>query len=65
MRPGSATGASAESDRLAFDDVVPWFHAHLGKVQVESEQSLAVVDDDAVPFEIEGLGQDYRPAVNR
>jgi hypothetical protein len=52
MRPGGTAGAATESDLLAFGDVIAWFHAHLGEVQIESEQTLAMIDDDAVPFEV-------------
>ena len=53
VRAGGTTGATAETDFLTTFYVLALFHLELGEMKVESEQSLAVVDDDAIAFEVE------------
>jgi len=50
MGAGGAAGASTERDGLALIDGVSFLHQEFREVQVECEQALAVVDDNAVSF---------------
>ncbi len=61
---GGASGAAAQSHDLPALHLVPFFYFELGKVEVEGEESLAVVDDDAVAFEIEETGQQHRTRIH-
>src|SRR5882672_8200722 len=65
MRTGGASSAAAERDRLSFGDMLSFLDAHLGKVQIESEQSLPVINHDAVAFEVEWLRQNHGAGVDR
>src|SRR5208282_1812482 len=53
MRSGGAAGAAAEADFLAAFYPVPFFYFEFGKMQVEGEQSLAMIEHDKVAFEVE------------
>ena len=53
MRSGSATGSSAERDNLAAFDHRSFSDLELRQVHVERHEAKAVVDDDAVAFEVE------------
>src|ERR1700739_2887024 len=46
MRSGSSPGASAHPDFLTAFDRFSFFHFEFGKMEIESKQSLAVIDRD-------------------
>ena len=64
MRAGSPARATAQADLLAALHLISFLHVELGKVEVEGKQSLAVVDDNAVPFEIQEARQQHRALVH-
>jgi len=64
MWTGGAASASAESDDLTTLHEVSLLYFELGKMQVEGEQSLAVVDDDEAAFVIKRACKQYCPAVH-
>ena len=59
VRAGGASSAAAQSDFLAAFHGVAFFHFEFGEMEVEGEESLAVVDDYAVTFEIQEAGQQH------
>src|ERR1700675_1261760 len=65
MRARGASRAATESHQLAFGNAISFFDAHLREMQIESEQSLTVVDHDAVAFEVKSARQDHCAAVDR
>jgi len=64
MRAGGSAGATAEADFLAAGYGVSFFHFEFGEVEVEGEESLAVVDHHAVAFEIEKAGQQHGAGIH-
>src|SRR6267154_1826819 len=64
MWPSGAPGAAAESNLLALGNVLAFFHAELRKMEVEREQSLAVVNHDAVAFEVECAREDHGAGID-
>ena len=65
MRACGAAGAAAQSDDLAprFTGS-PFLYFELGKMQVESEQSLAVIEHDEIAFEIKRPRQQHRAVIH-
>ena len=64
MRAGGSAGATAEADFLAAGYGVSFFHFEFGEMEVEGEESLAVVDHHAVAFEIEKAGQQHGAGIH-
>ena len=56
MRSGGATGGAAQSELFPAIDMVAFFDRELGEVQVQTQKTLAVIDDHAISFEVKGLG---------
>ena len=52
MRASRASGSSAQSDDLAALHLVAFLYFELREMQVEREQTLAVIDYDEVAFEV-------------
>ena len=50
MRTGGPACASADADWLAFFNLFAFVDQKFRQVKIEGEQSLAVVDDDAIAF---------------
>src|SRR5215470_4031739 len=53
MRSGGAARGAAEADFFPSLDALSFFHLEFGEVQVKAEQSLAMIDHDAVALEVE------------
>src|ERR1700726_4051146 len=64
VRASGASCASAQANLLASLHGVAFFHFEFGKMEVQSEKSLAVVDDDAVAFEIQEAGQQHGSGIH-
>ena len=60
MGAGGASGATAEAHYLSALYLVSFFYFEFGEVEVEGEESLAVVDDDAVAFKVQETCEKYR-----
>jgi hypothetical protein len=52
MGAGCSSRASAQTDGLAALHTVAFFHFEFGKMQIESEQSLAVIEHYEIALEI-------------
>src|ERR1700745_1062255 len=64
MRAGGASGAAAEAKFLAAVYGVALLYFDLGQMEVQGEKSLAVVNDDAVAFEIQEAGKQDRACIH-
>ncbi len=58
MVSSSHSCSSGAGNNLATLDLLPWLHVNLAEVRVQSLQSHAVVDDDAVAVDSEKSGKD-------
>ena len=65
MRACGASRASAQSDRLPFADIVAFLNGKFRQMQIERQQTLAVVDHHTIPFKEQRPGQDDATAVDR
>src|SRR5450755_3052716 len=63
MRTSSASGASAQSDLLALLHIVAFLDRKFRQMQIECQQSLAVVDDNAIAFKEQRPRQDDTPVI--
>src|SRR5271169_2551488 len=59
MGAGGSSSASAQADFLAALYGVSFLHFEFGKMEVKGEESLAVVDNDAIAFEIQEARQQH------
>src|SRR5437016_4919296 len=57
--PGGATSASTKPDHLFPLHLLALLHGEVGEMQIEREQSLSVINDHAVPFEIKIASQKH------
>src|SRR5258705_8453234 len=64
MGSGGAPRAAAQSDLLAFGNVLSFFYAELGEMKIEREQTLAVVNHNEVAFEVEWASEDHGTAID-
>src|ERR1022692_1466654 len=64
MRTSGASGASAQSDLLALLHVVAFFDRKFRQMQIERQQSLTVVDHDAIAFKEQSPRQDHAPVIH-
>src|SRR5580698_11479343 len=64
VRTGGASCAAAQSDGLAFLHIVAFFHQEFRQMQIERQQSLAMVDHYAISFKEQRPRQDDSPAVD-
>jgi len=60
---GDAAGGAAEAEFVSGFNVLAFFHIHAAEVHGERVETEAVIDDDAVPFEIKMAGEDDDSAV--
>src|ERR1700722_1733057 len=65
MRPGSPPRASAQPNQLSLFDLVAFLNQKFRQVQVERQQSLAVVNHHAVPLIEEQPCEDHLAAIDR
>jgi hypothetical protein len=63
MRPGSAASASTQPNNLPALDHIAFLHLELGKMQIEGQQSLPVIEYHTVPLKIKGTRQQNRPGI--
>lgn len=63
MWRGGPASSTTQPNHLSFADGVAFLHFERGQVHVESNQSLAVVDGNAVSFEVKIASQDHFSAV--
>src|SRR5271165_6195894 len=63
MRAGDATGSAAEAEAVALGHALALVHVDAAEVHRYRKQPKAVVDDDAIAFEIERAGQHDHAAV--
>lgn len=63
MRARGATGASAQADYFSTFYRVSFLHFKFREMEIKSQKSLAVVDDDAIPFKIKKAGQEHGAVV--
>ena len=61
---GSASGASAQADFLPAFHRFAFLHFKFGKMEVQGEKSLTVVDDDAIAFEIQEARQQHGAGIH-
>src|SRR5712671_3824884 len=64
MGTGGSSRAAAQADGLAPLHAVALLHFELGQMQVEGEQSLAVVEHDKIALKIERPSQQDRALVH-
>ncbi len=64
MGAGGASRPAADSDLLAFLHRFPFFHAQFGEMEIESQQTLAVVENHAVAFKEQRAGEQDFAAVD-
>src|SRR5215469_13755785 len=64
MRARRAASASAQPDLLAALHRVSFLDLDFRQVQVKSQKTLTVVDDDAVSFEVEEAGEKHCAVVH-
>ena len=64
VRPRGSPTASADTDQLAGFDLVALLHFEVGQVEIQTEESLAVIDDYAPTLEIKSLGKNYGPSID-
>src|ERR1700682_3576064 len=64
MGAGGASGAAAQADGLAALNVVALVHFEFGQMEIEGEQSLAVIEHDKIALEIERPRQQNRAIIH-
>src|SRR5271157_57943 len=64
MRTSGASRTSAESDRLPLIHIVAFLNQEFRQMQIERQQSLAMVDHHAIPFKEQRPRQDNASAVD-
>src|SRR5215471_2035942 len=64
VRTGGTSGTSAESDLLTFFHSVSFLHGELREMQIQCQQTLSVIEDNAVPFEEQRACKQYCAAVD-
>src|SRR5215467_4401142 len=64
MGSSCTASASAQAHDLAALHDVTFLYLELRKMKVECEQALAVVDDDAVSFEVQETRQQHRAGIH-
>ena len=64
MWAGGAAGASAKTDNIAAPHHVTLLHFEFGKMQIEGEESLAVIEDDEVALKIHGARQEHGAGIH-
>jgi len=64
MRACGPAGAAAQSEDLPALHRIPFFYFELGKMQVESQQTLAVIEHNEIPFEIKWPRQKHSAVIH-
>lgn len=63
MRACGSACCTTQADFLPRFDVIPCFNVEFRQMQIQGQQTLPVVNEHAIPFEIKRLGEQYSPAV--
>ena len=65
VRSRSAPRTPAKPDRLTFVYLVAFLYGEVRQMQIERQQALAVVNDDAISFKEQRPRQNNSPAIRR